>query len=454
MPPSEENGITTSSMNSNKRNESVEQYLLAASKDRRDVQQCSDLLRQILRPAASARTSRILAEYISWILYILLTTKTTTLRKEGGTVQRATTTPGMEVCQVRYCRESGALEKTTLWSRLSSTLLRNSSMTIVALFSVTFLYGIRWQSERIMQSEVAGASVNHNQFQGQARRNVFLLQRQEMIRRSRDVVRGAAAMASSTATDGTNVKPPDQSRIGDRMLPRLGAILRAIVVALDKALSSKVTNGPHDRQVATTNIPEATSTVSSTTLEDRLYQVFLWIFQFHVACYCISGNHPTIFHRFVKDRVVTNEAVGRGSEPVQESSSIVPLVGALLLCRLSYQLLFHAISQPLIRYCATLRYSSLLRWRKTINSVETTRRTPVPAQHTVSLVGRSPQTERASHMACYICQQPPLYPSCLIPCGHVFCWYCIQQWITDHDTSCPICRVPSSSKDVMHLYNV
>jgi hypothetical protein len=65
-------------------------------------------------------------------------------------------------------------------------------------------------------------------------------------------------------------------------------------------------------------------------------------------------------------------------------------------------------------------------------------------------------TTTPSVVGCYICQQKRiLYPSCLIHCGHVFCWYCIQQWITQHDTKCPICRTMTTcqSNDVMLLYN-
>jgi Ring finger domain len=463
---SKNNNVAAPTINGRNKYESVEHYFLAIAKDVRYVQQCTDLLGHILGPS-SARTSRILAEYMSWILYILLTTKSAILRREGQTLQTATTTPGMEVCQLKYVQESVPLEKTALWSRLSSVLLRNTSLTTVALFSVTLLYGIRFQSERIMQRKLSALSLSPDQYQGQARRDVYLLQRKEMIRRGRDIVSGIAEAPSNT-TDATNLKKPDgksnvdenvpnqgsyQAPLWDRMLPRLYAVLRSVVVALDRALLSNVEGGPHD-PVAATTMPEAASTVATTTLEDRLRQVFLWIFQFHLACYCISGKYPTILHRFVKQTVVMTRVDDHRPQPTQPSSSVMPMVGAMMLCRLSYQFLFHAISQPLIRYCATQRHSSFLRRRRKGTFQNTITMTATPAQTGVALVGQSPRTERASHMACYICQQPPLYPSCLIPCGHVFCWYCIQQWITDHDAKCPICRVQCAAKDVMYLYNV
>jgi hypothetical protein len=204
---SKNNNVAAPTINGRNKYESVEHYFLAIAKDVRYVQQCTDLLGHILGPS-SARTSRILAEYMSWILYILLTTKSAILRREGQTLQTATTTPGMEVCQLKYVQESVPLEKTALWSRLSSVLLRNTSLTTVALFSVTLLYGIRFQSERIMQRTLSALSLSPDQYQGQARRNVYLLQRKEMIRRGRDIVSGIAEAPSNT-TDATNLKKPD-----------------------------------------------------------------------------------------------------------------------------------------------------------------------------------------------------------------------------------------------------
>jgi Ring finger domain len=75
---------------------------------------------------------------------------------------------------------------------------------------------------------------------------------------------------------------------------------------------------------------------------------------------------------------------------------------------------------------------------------------------TIGTSTTSATTTTPSVVGCYICQQKHiLYPSCLIQCGHVFCWYCIQQWITQHDTKCPICRTMTTcqSNDVMLLYN-
>jgi hypothetical protein len=141
--------------------------------------------------------------------------------------------------------------------------------------------------------------------------------------------------------------------------------------------------------------------------------------------------------------------------------SIMPVVGALVLCRLAYQFLFYAISQPLMRHCVAQLHPlhNHQRHSTTGNTIPVWSGSHALSQNCVEFVGVSPTVRTrvdppvVQSTACYICQQPPLYPSCSIRCGHVFCWYCIQQWITEHDTKCPICRATCASQDVMYLFN-
>lgn len=40
----------------------------------------------------------------------------------------------------------------------------------------------------------------------------------------------------------------------------------------------------------------------------------------------------------------------------------------------------------------------------------------------------------------------------LTPCGHLYCWYCILEWLDDHD-ECPLCREAVKKSNVIPLQN-
>ena len=426
------------------KHDSVERCLLAITKDVRFVQQCTELLHRILGPSAS-RSALIVAEYLSSILYLIFTTKTTSLTQ--GRLQSSVSTPGMDACRMQFILEDSP-EKVSLWPRLPLKL-RNSSLTTAVLLSTTFLYAIRWLSEQILHDR--DFPKNFNKFTGTQRRNVYHFQRQEMIRR------GKAANGRIKPIQNVNLKHRTSKRYAqyhvwcDRILLQLCALGRAVVVSFDRALPFMVSDGPHAPAVSATS---TNSEESASSDSDEIRRVFVWIFQFHMAFCCIYGGLPTLLRRFFPYRP---QRVQLKKEEHQqgEQFSIIPLVGAAILGRLFYQFLFDAVSRRLVRYWASKRFHwwTQQRRRRTADNFMVAGEVHAPPQNGIELIGISPPPERTNCIACYICQQRPLYPSCLICCGHVFCWYCIQQWITDYDAKCPICRASCESQEVMHLYN-
>ena len=60
--------------------------------------------------------------------------------------------------------------------------------------------------------------------------------------------------------------------------------------------------------------------------------------------------------------------------------------------------------------------------------------------------------EKSSKMNCLICLAEPLN-AVAIPCGHIFCWKCLNQWINSRDKiECPICRNGFEKKDIIRLF--
>jgi E3 ubiquitin-protein ligase RNF5 len=56
-------------------------------------------------------------------------------------------------------------------------------------------------------------------------------------------------------------------------------------------------------------------------------------------------------------------------------------------------------------------------------------------------------------LECYICLDPPAYPVAT-PCGHIFCWKCLQRWISGlSELQCPVCKNGLDMSRVISLYS-
>lgn len=60
-------------------------------------------------------------------------------------------------------------------------------------------------------------------------------------------------------------------------------------------------------------------------------------------------------------------------------------------------------------------------------------------------------SEKSEAPQCVLCLEPRISTT-LTPCGHLFCWNCILDWLDERD-ECPLCREKLKKSNVIPLQN-
>ncbi|XP_061398442.1 peroxisome biogenesis factor 10 [Musca vetustissima] len=61
------------------------------------------------------------------------------------------------------------------------------------------------------------------------------------------------------------------------------------------------------------------------------------------------------------------------------------------------------------------------------------------------------RNDRLNAPQCILCLEPRMAPS-LTPCGHLFCWNCLLDWLDERD-ECPLCRETLKKSQIVQLQN-
>lgn len=219
-------------------------------------------------------------------------------------------------------------------------------------------------------------------------------------------------------------------------------------------------------------------------------QFWKWILRLNLAFFYINGKHPTFFSplgRFLGHRLVitnrtnnnTNNNINhRGNHTANQGT-----VGDIPVGRPSYQTLgilicIQAISE-FVQFGSKTIIDLYIRWRthyhqKKIKLQQHTLlnesqkqqliQKKVPSINTQNNNNRKEEPMRTQGfnvstsnnnncIGCSICMKKQCdFPPALLPCGHVFCWSCVQHWCTHVRSECPFCRKPCKPQQIICLW--
>ncbi|CAJ1943158.1 unnamed protein product [Cylindrotheca closterium] len=212
----------------------------------------------------------------------------------------------------------------------------------------------------------------------------------------------------------------------------LNSTLQNLVVVVQNSISSlrqslDQSEGPHSLE----NQQEAVGSRLS---------IVTWILRLHMAHYCVTGTYPTIIHRLLK----LNHAVD-GSTEISYQPDTNRVVALLVGVQAAA-----SMSRYIINFSADA-FAEMLESRRFKSST----RAPPPSLEKSVFKKSSLRFDSRSHSksTCGICRLDRKHAAASIHCGHVFCWNCLNQWISTVQQACPLCRRPCRTQDIIFLHN-
>lgn len=298
-------------------------------------------------------------------------------------------TLGMEICGLRYP------ERIASWKVVAASLATASS-----------IYAVHRATADSEDSSGPGTE----SLRGTQRRQVYENQRQAMLRRA-NATSDAASLPMRNTGQQISAAP---SSIRERIRELIRKLLQSVVTAVS---SSSRMEGPH----------------APVETQQRTLTVGIWLLRLHLAYYCLTGKYPSWTHRLVGHTVEED-----GTKRLVSRPDNFRAVGILILAQAAGAAI-QTISQQLTHWWIDKSLSTLS--------------PPTPSikfEGSSSSSSPSPTTDQSG--TCAICQQVRKHPACPVVCGHVFCWKCLQQWVSSKG-ECPLCRTACRPQDILALHS-
>lgn len=183
----------------------------------------------------------------------------------------------------------------------------------------------------------------------------------------------------------------------------------------------------------------------------RLETLFEWLLRVNIALFKVNGYYPTITHRITG---LTIEKDDSCRTKVIANSPNYHTVGFLILLGS-----FSKVTKVAMDFFLDRWYSWTSCNLHEVQNVSHHLRSTTSSlqQYTVPFTQNNVHVTElnsvSEEVCCVICMNPRQSSAASTSCGHVFCWYCIHQWIATVKPECPLCRKPCQHQEVISLCN-
>jgi hypothetical protein len=356
---------------------------------------------------------------------------------------KGTRTPGMEACGLEFAHNNKNQWRATI-SLVASAL---SQWYLLQRHKPSDMD--RGSSSSRSSHSTRRRSRRNESLRGAERRQVFEQQRQAMLERSSSSSSSSRHLRGSSPVcrRAGDAKPlsPHSSQLSRSNLWSvvLGMVRQVVALAAEGAVEW----GPH-----------SSSTAAQTQAQHQRLDALTvgsWIARLHLAFYCLGGRYASCFHRLF--RLAFARGRGGSDRLVHRPTNSASAAGLLIVAQ-ALGASVPVVARSAFRYLDSKGYLTLagrshLPYSTSSSCIEFVAKSS-PAYPSSSTAAAS--SSSSSSRICMICRQPRKHPGCP-PCGHVFCWPCLQRWLvyqseTGKGQSCPYCRTPCRPQDVVALH--
>lgn len=327
--------------------------------------------------------------------------------------------------------------------------------------------------------------LNDDRLRGSARRRLFHEQRRRMAI-SVDSA-GSDAQSSSRDNDNRSVEVTEGTQFQRLRLSRLcwkwahvSSVLfmfssirfyGKLPTLLDKRVSQAISSLCHGAHTL------ANHGLSNSESLDRWSKTLKWLLRLHLALFYWNGVYPSLSHRLVGAKIRQDLSPYQGRSVVHHSAEIVanrpslkPIAVMILVqaasamirasCELSVELIHylqllhlkwkrrHEPSHLLMNSDLTGRHEYMNLVEQCVPSIDS-----FNAIEARGKLHKKSRKKTDSVHQCGICLSEHVNPAVPRNCGHVFCWNCIQHWVSNVRNECPLCRAKAKPQDILPLCN-